>query len=410
MSITYYPITTSLKVVKELQYVKETTKGLTPTSPSFTAIPTAVFIPKLRVIRRKYYKIGNPDLTKSLRYTTNYDFGISYAPAPVTGADALLQSMISLTGSNNRADSYTMLLSQMHTNDTGVLVEQYQIAKGCTISSLTIRATARGLVYVNSVWMALSISDFSTSHGLTGTPTFAPALTTVPWTANNTGVSPLKFIDLGPAGGGGLAYDVLNFTTTINHNIDRIAILDQLNTVRTDPGVRDIDITMDIVYKDSKVSQSAKTIVSQQIEMQLHADESVITVLTFTGVFLERYAETVDAEIKNAKVVSYSGIASTLSITTIQTGFVNRALPVQSIPISDTLTVLKLPRRIIKQKGESVATSDTITILKLPRRITKTLSQSVAISEGVTATSTPSTATGDFVDENFDSNNFVLDT
>jgi hypothetical protein len=403
-----YPITTSLKVIKELQYVKEITKGVTPTSPLFTAIPTAVFVPRLREVRTKYYKIGNPDLTKSLKHTINYDVGISYAPAPVT-TDALLESMINLTGSNNRENSYTFLLSQQH-NNAGTLAEQYQIARGCSISSLSIRANARGLVFVGSSWMALSVSDWALSHDLTGTPTFAPALTTVPWTANNTGTSPLKFIDLGPVGAGGLSYDVRAFSAMINHNTERISILDQLNTVRINPGVRDIEITVDIVYKDNKVSQSAKTITSQQIEMQLHADESVITVLTFSGVFLERYNETVDAEIKDAKVVSYSGTASAVSIYTIQTGFVNRALPIQSIPVSDTITILKLPRRIIKQKGESVAVSDTISILKLPRRITKTLSQSVATSEQVTATSTPSTATGDYVDENFDSNNFVLDT
>lgn len=301
-----YPITTSLKVVKELQYVKEITKGVTPTSPTFTAIPTATFIPTARPGDRKFIKLGNPDITKSINAFTNYDISITYSPVSF---DAFLESMVNLTGTNNRDDTYTLLLSQQH-NSAGTLVEQYQIARGCTVSRIRILVAERDLVTVDSRWLALSISDWSSSHGLSGTPTFAPALTATPWATSSIGANPITFVDIGT----GTSYDVRRFSCTINHNTTRTQILDQFNTVRIDSDIRDIELTLGILFKDTQVSQSVKTFAAQDIKAKLNVSGQAAIILDFSDVFLEAYEEIVNAQDRQAKVVNYTGTASSVTL------------------------------------------------------------------------------------------------
>lgn len=293
-----YPITTSLNVVKELQWVQEVTRGITPTAPAFAAIPTQEFGPVPTIENIKYRKLGSPDLYKGIKVRELYDFSISYAPIDST----LLGAMINLSGTQNRDKSYTFVLSQLH-NNAGTLTEMYQIVRGASISSATITVNSGEIVMVDSDWIASTVSDWSTTSGLT-TPSFAAALTGTPWSTVTTGTNPLTW--------NSQSYDVRNFSVTVNQNPDRVQVVGQTATTWVQPTIREITFEMDVVWKDTTLQADTKSHTPRTMTFQLNSTGP--TTLTFTEASLEEYDETVSAESTEAKVVSYSGYAKSLSI------------------------------------------------------------------------------------------------
>ena len=293
-----YPITTSLNVVKELQWVKEVTRGTTPTAPTFAALPTREFSPTPSIENIKYRKLGSPDLYKGIKVRELYEFSIEYAPIDST----LLGAMINLTGTHNRDNSYTFLLSQQH-NNAGTLTEMFQIAKGCSISSVTINVNSGEIVTVDSDWIASTISDWATTAGLT-TPTYAPTLTATPWSTVTTGTNPLTW--------NATPYDVRNFSVTVNQNPDQVMVLGDTSTRWVQPTIREIEFEMDVVWKDTTLQADAKSHTPRTMVFQLNSTGPVT--LTFTEAQIEEYDETVSAEATEAKVTSYSGYAKSVII------------------------------------------------------------------------------------------------
>jgi hypothetical protein len=293
-----YPITTSLNVVKELQWVLETTRGVTPANPSFLAIPTQEFSPIPEIENIKYRKLGSPDLYKGIKVRELYEFEINYAPIDST----LMQAMINLTGTHNRNNSYTMLISQLH-NNAGTLVEQFQILRGCSISEVDITVESGEIVMVESQWIASTITEWSTTHGL-GTPTFAPALTATPWSTVTTGLNPLTW--------NSQTYDVRAFSCTVNQNPDQVQVVGQTATTWVQPTIREIEFEMEVVWKDTTLQADAKSHTPRTMTFQLNS--TAPTILSFTEAAIEEYDETVAADETEAKVTSYTGYAKSVSI------------------------------------------------------------------------------------------------
>ena len=306
-----YSITTSLKVIKPPQWVKETTKGSTPSSPTFSILPTKEFVPIVQTGDIKYRKLGNADLTRTISSPIDYGFSINYSPIDGT----LLEAMIALVTEAvlyDREDSFTFLMSQQH-NNAGTLTEMYQIATGCSIESVTITVDDGAPVMIESQWSALTISDWSTSHGLAGTPIFASDITTAPWSAVTTGSNPLTF--------NSQSYDIRHFSVTINHNPQRLHVLapnaSEIATKRIEANSRDITLEMDVVYKNSNLSQDTKSFTARTMSLLLNESSNVI--LNFDNVLLEAYDETVAADSTEAKIISYTGFAQSVSIDIVPT-------------------------------------------------------------------------------------------
>ncbi len=215
--------------------------------------------------------------------------------------DNFMKSMVNLSGTGNRDDYYTIFLSQRQ-NVTGTLTEQYQVARGCGISSVTISVKNGELVTIDSDWIANSISDWITASPFT-TPSYAAPITTVPWSSVTTGASPLTW--------GGTSFDVRNFSCTINHNPDRVQVVGQSQTTWIQQTTREISIDMDVVFKDTTIQADVKTLTPKVLTFQLNTAPST---LTFTDAYLESYDETVDAESTEAKTVSYSGYAASVTL------------------------------------------------------------------------------------------------
>lgn len=277
--------------------MKETTRGITPTSPSFAAIPTREFSPKISSDNIKYRKLGSPDLYKGILVRNMYDFGITYAPID----SVLLKYMVNLGATPSREDSFTFFLSQKQ-NVTNTLTEQYQIVTGACIDNVSISVATGEIVTVDSQWIANNISTWATTSGFT-TPSFATPLTATPWTSVNAGAFTWN----------AQSYDVRNFKCTISQNPDRVFVVGQSQTTWVIPTIREIAIDVDIVYKDTVVQADVKTLTARTASFVINTTGP--TTLNFTDAYLEAYDETVSADDTKAKTVSYSGFAASVTLS-----------------------------------------------------------------------------------------------
>lgn len=226
-----------------------------------------------------------------------YDFGIAFSPVAI---DNFLKSMVNLGSTPSRDDFYTIFLSQKQ-NVTGTLTEQYQVARGCGISDVTMSVKDGELVMVDANFIANTISDWVTASPFT-TPTYATTLAAAPWSA--IGAGPLTF--------NSVAYDTRSFSCKIDHNPDRVQVIGQSATSWIQQTTRDISLDLEIVYKDTVVQADVKSLTPRSMTFVLSTSPSAT--LTFTDVYLESYDETVSADSTSAKTVSYSGYAASVSL------------------------------------------------------------------------------------------------
>jgi Phage tail tube protein len=295
-----YPVTTSLLTRKNLQYVKEITRGTTPSSPTFVAAgPIQDWSPTLTTNSIDYRMLGSEDIYKVIKTGERYSYDIAYNPIDTV----LLQMGINLTGTNNRYESVTMLLSQLM-NVTGTLTEKYILMKGSQCNSTTIDVTLEA-VGVTQTWIPSEITTPATTAGI-GTPVYAAAMTATPWTGINGGANSLTF-------NGSNTTKLRNFSVTIDNNIDEIQPIGSTTVMWAQPTIRDITGTFDVIYENDNFLADAKTVTARTMSYVL--DTSGPSTLTFTDVYLKEYNESISATSTEAKTQSFAWRAKSVVIT-----------------------------------------------------------------------------------------------
>jgi hypothetical protein len=296
------PVTTSLRVVKPLQYVVETTRGVTPTAPTFlNAGPIQEFTPNIETNSVNYRMLGSPDLYKVLKTGERFSFDITYNPVD----KKLLAKGINLDSqdvTDNRDQSLTFLLSQQM-NNAGVLAEHYIIARGCSCDSTSIEISLEA-VNVSQTWIANDIPIPTTAHGLT-TPTFASAISTSPWTGITAGSNSLTH--------NSNSYVLRGFSVNVAHNTDQFQPIGETNVFATIPTIRDISGSFDVVHEDNALSTDCENVTARAATVNLSTD----TKLTFTDMYLTSYNETISATATEAKTISYNFVAKSVKVDPI---------------------------------------------------------------------------------------------
>jgi hypothetical protein len=294
-----YPVTTSLLTQKNLQYVKETTRGTTPTSPTFVAAgPIQDWSPTLTTNSIDYRMLGSEDIYKVIKTGERYSYDIAYNPID----KVLLEFGINLSGTNNRYQSVTMLISQLM-NVSGTLTEKYILMKGSQCASTTIDVTLEA-VGVTQTWIPSEITTPATTAGI-GTPVYAGAITASPWTGINGGANSLTF-------NASNTTKLRNFSVTIDNNIDEIQPIGSTTVMWAQPTIRDITGTFDVIYEDDNFLADAKTVTARSMSYVL--DTTAPTTLTFTDVYLKEYNETISATSTEAKTQSFAWRAKAVTI------------------------------------------------------------------------------------------------
>lgn len=234
--------------------------------------------------------LGSEDIYKVIKTGERYSFDIAYNPIDSN----LLKFGINLSGTNNRYDSLSMLLSQMM-NNAGTLTEKFILMKGCQCASTTIDITLEA-VAVTQTWIANDITTPAITAGI-GTPVYAGAITAIPWTGIMGGAGALSF-------NASSVTRVRNFSVTIDNNIDQIQPIGSANVEWAQPTIRDITGTFDVIYNDDTFLADAKTVTARAMVYQLNATGPVT--LTFTDTYLKEENETISATSTEVKTQSFA--------------------------------------------------------------------------------------------------------
>ena len=215
--------------------------------------PIQDWSPTLTTNSIDYRMLGSEDIYKVIKTGERYSYDIAYNPID----KVLLEMGINLTGTNNRYQSVTMLISQLM-NVTGTLTEKFILMKGAQCATTTIDVTLEA-VGVTQTWIPSEITTPATTAGI-GTPVYASAMTATPWTGINGGANSLTFNALNTT-------KLRNFSVTIDNNIDEIQPIGNTTVMWAQPTIRDITGTFDVIYENDSFLADAKTVTARTMSL-----------------------------------------------------------------------------------------------------------------------------------------------
>ncbi len=284
-------------VVKQVQYVVESTYGTTPTSPTLINAGAIIDINDTTEITAKRYRVlGSEDIYQGLKCGELYSFEISYNPSSTTfpklGLDAGQVASISLVV------SYKL---------NGV--ENFVTFKGCKTDTIDFELTTEDLV-VTQNFICQDITTPSTAHGLGASTVFAANFSGTPLCSTDTGVNPLII--------NGQNFDCIRFKTSVSRNLDARRVIGGISggtgkikyLVST---TRDIDVEFDLIYLDTTTLADVKTLTARTASMQINSTGPKI--LSFTKLQLESTEFELSAESNELFMRSFSGFAETVALT-----------------------------------------------------------------------------------------------
>jgi len=257
----------------------------------------------------KYRQIGSRDLYAMIKTGEMYSFDVTYNPLDTD----LLQYAINTEdeGTKNVSKSLTFIKSQL-VNGT----EMYTIYRGCKPESLDVTITADGAVEVAATYQCKEITTPATTHGL-GTVTWGTNPTATPWTNQSSGIGPLRLgtgahpVTPGPT----TTIDTNNFTMSVTHNLEQVRVNGDPTVKFVEPTLRDVTFEFDALYHDTGLIIDQKALSAKTMEYVLKSTPGAR--LDFTDAFLETLGTSDATTSTEPKILSFTGTAKRVSVTTI---------------------------------------------------------------------------------------------
>lgn len=279
-----------------MQYVEETTYGVTPTSPTFIhAGPLVDLTENVDIGSIKYRQIGSRDIYSLIKTGEMYSFEITFNPLD----ELLIKYGVDLPGGTGTIEKSLTFVKSQKIND----VENFTLYKGCRCDSVDIEVTNDGAVEVSMTFLCREITTPSSTSGLT-TPTFASNPTTAPWTNITPGSGPLSV--------NSVVYDTPSFSMSVTNNLERIKPNGELIAKFVEPTLRDVTFEFDTWLKDTVLLADTKTLTPRSLEYKLSTDRKLV----FTDAYLEAQETSDVTTATESKIQSFSGTAKSVAITT----------------------------------------------------------------------------------------------
>lgn len=292
-----YVLSYGVDFVKHLQYVEGAagTYATIPSSPTFVsagAVREMTEAVELESINYRF--IGSRDRYKEIKTGTNYTFSVTYNPLNET----LMKYGTELPGGSGTIERDLQFLKSVKINGT----EKYMLLKGARCNSIEISVTNDSAVDVTQEFICSTITDWSSTSGISGTPTYQPAPSTTPWTNLDGGSQPLRW--------NGTALDVPSFSMTVNNNIARVKPNGETEPKWVDPTFRDITFEFDTYEKGGL--ERADLIGANERVLIYHLTSN--RQIRLTGAVLTAMDTGDNAESSDPKMQSFSGTATTATI------------------------------------------------------------------------------------------------
>src|SRR5262245_16642488 len=290
-------LTTSLKVTK-FGYVEEVTRGQIPASAAFLSLNAENFTPTSTTNIVEQAILGSPFIFKKPKVGERYRFGLEFS---VTSRD-FLEYCVNTTGAKNRDKSLTFSVAQMmDTTASNTLSEHYYFAKGAICDSVTISGTNER-VGVSTEWVPLDITLPATSHGISGTQTWA-----------SPSVAGFIGIDCGtnPITWNSVAQPTRSYEVSVENSVDEVQFMGNATLDYSIPTTHRNDFTLAIPFVGNTLATDAKAATARTMKISLGPS----TFLTFTEATITEFDFPTSATDTSALTISYTGLAQKVEVT-----------------------------------------------------------------------------------------------
>ncbi len=249
-------------VVKNPQYVEESTYGTFPSNPAMNWVGAVDnFDPKADMQSIMVPQVGTEDLKYILRGTEVYTFDMEYGLQTSTFAKYGISSQGGGTGTIDK--SLSVLFSAKLNG-----IENYVQMLGSRIGSFTISSSAGQLTKAKCQLMAQAIPVPSASSPI-GSGSFATDPATNPWTFYDGGSNPVTIGAVNP--------DVRDFSVTFERNLEKLHVLGQSKQKFLPPKQRRVTGQFTIVWEDVNQYTNLTSDIALTISWVLKTATSTLT-------------------------------------------------------------------------------------------------------------------------------------
>lgn len=258
-------------VVKQPQYVEESTFGTTPAaSPILNWIGIIDnFDPTVDIQAQYIRQVGSEDAIKSILGKETYQAKLEYLLQNSAFAKYATQAQ---GGGAGTIDKSLSILTSVKIAGT----ENYIFLKGSRIKSFKLSGKPGEPLKASADIIAKQKTTPSTTHGLT-TPTFATDPATAPWNFNDGGANPVTW--------GALALDVTEINVSFERNLEPIYVLGDTKLKYLPPKAREITGDFTVTWDETTKYADLVALTERTLSWVL---KSATSTLTLSNVSLKK--------------------------------------------------------------------------------------------------------------------------
>jgi hypothetical protein len=290
---------------RQVQSQEETTKGVVVNNGTFKNIGIGSKLTEgISMTDEEIPLLGSPDWYDDANLEEHNTVNLTWY---LIDTRFLRYCTENVGGTGTIEKTNTLLRSQKIDNTANT-----KVYYGCMCDSITINldkmisCSAVFKVMTSSSWMTQAATD--TAIG--ATTTYAPALTTTPWTHKSSGLAagttPLQY--------GGSGRDIAKGTITGARNVYEQMPLNNATPKTLRPGARRFSFTFDTWVKDSNLIGDVKGMTAKAITIQLFTTPVLITL---GNVKFNSYSSDSDAGSNDATMETLVGKAQTITVTAL---------------------------------------------------------------------------------------------
>jgi hypothetical protein len=297
-----YEISMSQDWTRQIQTAEETTKGVVVPNSTFKNIGIGSKLTEsIAMTHEETPLLGTPDLYDDANLEEHNTINISWA---LIDTRFLRYCTENVGGVGTIEKTNTIVRTQKIDG-----VANTKVYYGVMCDSLTLNLDK--MITANGVFKVMSTSNWltqaATDTAIGATTTYAPALTSTPWTHKSAG-------SLVPFTYGGSSRDIAKGTLTMARNVYEQMPLGSPTPKTMRPGARRISFTFDTWVKDSAIIGDVKGMTAKAITILIH---STPVNVTLANCKFNSYSSDDDAGAGDAKMETIVGTAQTATVTAL---------------------------------------------------------------------------------------------
>lgn|GEM_PF-1931661 len=292
--------TTAQLLIKQLQFVEESVEGTTPSSsPTFSEVGKVSSLSfNIDNNETEVLQIGPEDIYGLVQGKTRYGFKIKTAMFSSTFLKYCMNSASYGAPAGTISAPLSFVFS-FYLNGT----ENFVFLRGSRCTNMTITGDISQPVVLSAEFVCMSISEPSTTSGLT-TPNWITPSIAVVWDWLSGGASPVSW--------NAVAINAVKIEITVNRNTAEDYTLGNAGPYTIQAHGRRIAFTVTQLWTDTVMSGDRNTATARSMTWTLKSGTSTITL---TSAVLDKQQQDISADQASSLVQVFNGKAQAIAVT-----------------------------------------------------------------------------------------------